>query len=380
MQSTTSLSASQRAQASATAGARVTSIEARRILAVLQDCQSRIDYALILPTLNDFLEGRDNVPEDVEIAHNDFLNHQRALGAVMTADGEPKPGSQQDFEEERNLYKDCARDLIRAMRNHADYFAPLLAQSMSSGGAAVKITTMMKELNNMEILTFATPVESDQKQKRLITDITQREKTNRKTIATLKETEANTRAEKEQRIRDKEEQYDTLKQELTQAKASESALMQDDALPEEIQTQEESIKANLGATKEELSKSQKKNSDDEGKKRRTLRKDEEALQALIQKYDSEMDSLVKQNEEASEQAEKIEKELRDLQAEAAAIEKVRAPIRNDEHAFIDTQLRANKLTQDMIAAAVKLQLEIRKFLKTAPKASKKRKGKKGKKK
>ena len=379
MQSTTSLSASQRAQASATAGARVTSIEARRILAVLQDCQSRIDYALILPTLNDFLEGRDNVPEDVEIAHNDFLNHQRALGAVMTADGEPIPGSHQDFEEERNLYKDCARDLIRAMRNHADYFAPLLAQSMSSGGAAVKITTMMKELNNMEILTFATPVESDQKQKRLITDITQREKTNRKTIATLKETEANTRAEKEQRIRDKEEQYDTLKQELTQAKASESALMQDDALPEEIQTQEESIKANLGATKEELSKSQKKNSDDEGKKRRTLRKDEEALQALIQKYDSEMDSLVKQNEEASEQAEKIEKELRDLQAEAAAIEKVRAPIRNDEHAFIDTQLRANKLTQDMIAAAVKLQLEIRKFLKTAPKASKKKKGKKGKK-
>ena len=378
MQST--LSASQRAQASATAGARVTSIEARRILAVLQDCQSRIDYALILPTLNDFLEGRDNVPEDVEIAHNDFLNHQRALGAVMTADGEPKPGSQQDFEEERNLYKDCARDLIRAMRNHTDYFAPLLAQSMSSGGAAVKITTMMKELNNMEILTFATPVESDQKQKRLITDITQREKTNRKTIQTLKETEAATRAEKEQRIRDKEEQYDTLKQELTQAKASESALMQDDNMPEEVQTQEESLKAQLGSTKEELSKSQKKNSDDEGKKRRTLRKDEEALQALIQKYDSEMDSLVKQNEEASEQAEKIEKELHDLQAEAAAIEKVRAPIRNDEHAFIDTQLRANKLTQDMIAAAVKLQLEIRKYLKTAPKASKKKKGKKGKKK
>lgn len=378
MHSTAPPTTAQKAQAQAAVGAHVTSIEARRILAVLQDCQSRIDYALILPTLNDFLEGRDNVPEDVEIAHNDFLNHQRALGAVMTADGDPKPGSQQDFEEERSLYKDCARDLIRAMRNHADYFAPLLAQSTSSGGAAVKITTMMKELNDMEILTFSTPVESDQKQKRLITDITQREKTNRKTIATLKETEAATRAEKEQKQREREEQYENIKQELTQAKASESALMQDENIPEEVQTQEESLKSQLATLKEEVSKTQKKDSDDEGKQRRTLRKDEEALQALIQKYDSEMTTLVKKNEDASEAAEKIEKELHDLQAEAAAIEKVRAPIRNDEHAFIDTQLRANKLTQDMIAAAVKLQLEIRKFLKTAPKASKK--GKKGKKK
>ncbi|EAY13992.1 hypothetical protein TVAG_491310 [Trichomonas vaginalis G3] len=356
---------------------RVSSVEARRILAVLEDTASRMEYAVILPTLNDFLEGRDNVPEDVEIAHNDFLNHQRALMSAMTNEGKPKPGSQQDFEEEGNLYRETSRDLIRAMRNHADYFAPLLAQTSSYGGSTAKLTAMMKDLNSMELLTFSTPVESDEKQKRLIQDISGRKKANRELIEQLNARDAKATHDKEQQVHDRDEQYELIKQQLTQAKATESSLMQDDIVQEEVQTQEESLKTQLNNTREDVSKTQKKNSEEEGKQRRALRKDEEAVQALIKKYDQEMTSLVKQNEEAVEAAEKIEKELHDLQAEAAQIEKIRAPMVNDEHVQSANQLKANKLSQDMIAASVKLQMEIRKFLKTAPKFSKK-KGKKGK--
>ena len=116
---------------------KLTSIGGKRILAILDDLKKRIEYALLLPTINDFIQASEDIDESIQEISQILQDHQESLLEVMTTDGEPKPGSQQDFEEERNLYKDCARDLIRAMRNHADYFAPLLAQSMSSGGAAV---------------------------------------------------------------------------------------------------------------------------------------------------------------------------------------------------------------------------------------------------
>jgi hypothetical protein len=54
-------------------GKAVSSIEARRILAVLEDCKSRIEYALLLPTLNDFLDGRENLDEEIQVAHSEVM-------------------------------------------------------------------------------------------------------------------------------------------------------------------------------------------------------------------------------------------------------------------------------------------------------------------
>ena len=68
----------------------VSSIEARRILAVLEDCRSRIEYSLLLPSLNDFLDGRENLDEEIQVAHAEFLNHQHAISSMITPDGELK--------------------------------------------------------------------------------------------------------------------------------------------------------------------------------------------------------------------------------------------------------------------------------------------------
>jgi len=355
--------------------ATVSSIEARRILAVLDDCRSRAEYSLLLPSLGDFFEGRENIPEDIMVVYDEFLSHQHAFSAVMTADGDAKPGRQADFEEEKSLYKDCAREMIRVMKKHSDFFAPLLSQSGSSGGSAVKLISMMRELNDMMNLTFTTPVESDEKQDRLIAEINQRKKTNSEYIEQLKARESALSRERDQKIRQKEDQLDEIKQQLLQAKANETALQQDDIMPEDVQSEEDQTKQQFADKKGEIAKAQKEHADEENKQRRLLRKEEEALQSLISQYDKDMETLTKQNEQAQIEAEKKEKELHELQNENAAIEKIRSPIRHEEQGFIDKSTQANKLYQDTIAAAVKLQTEIRRYLKTAPKPSKK-KGKK----
>lgn len=354
----------------------VSSIEARRILAVLDDCKSRVEYAVLLPGLADFLEGRDNIDEEIQAAYEEFIGHQNALSSVMKADGTPKSARDEDYKEERGFYKDSARDLIRVMRKHSDFFAPLLAQSGSSGGPAVKLCTMMKELNDMMYLTFSTPVESDNKQKRVIQEFQERKKSNRECIEHLKARDAAIAKEKEERIKAKEDLLEEIKQQLAQVKATEAALQQEDPVTEEVQEQEESLKAQLVETRAEVQKTQMKDSEEEGKQRRTLRKEEEALQNLIQLYDKDMETLTAQNAEAYVLAEKLEREYSELQAEAAAIEKTRAPIRQEEQGFVDKTLQDSKHNQDCLAAATKLQIEIRKYLKTAPRASKKKKGKK----
>lgn len=359
------------------AGARISSIESRRILAVLQDTASRIDFSLILSSLEDFLEGKSDVAPEVQEAHDEFLTNQRALLSVMTADGEPKPGYQQDFEELREIYKESSRGLIRVLRIHSDYFAPLLAQSTSSGGATVKITSMFKDLNSMEVLRFSTPVEIEEKQNRLVNDIKLRKRTNKEQIDQLKIRDSKTSRERDALVREKEEEFDTIRQLLIQAKATESSLTIDETPLEDEKNSEEAIRIELGGTKEEAGKTQKTNTEDEGKMRRGLRKEEEAVQTLIQKYDSEMQSLLEQNRISKKKAEEIEADLLVLSKEVEEIMKKREPMQTDERIQSTKLLAANKLYQDMISSSVRLQLEIRRFLKTAPKATKKKKGKSG---
>ena len=359
----------------------VSSIEARRILAVLEDCRSRIEYSLLLPSLNDFLDGRENLDEEIQVAHAEFLNHQHAISSMITPDGELKQGrSQAELDEETDLYKNCARDLVRVMKRHQDFFAPLLQQSGNTGGSAVKLLTMMKELNQMMNLTFSTPVEADQKQQRMLDEINQRKKTSREFIEQLSTRLVAVTQEKDTKVRAKEDQLDEIKQALQQARATEAALLNDDgAITEEIPSQEESLKQSLAEAKQELLGMQRQNSDDEGKQHRALRKEEEALQTLLRKYDEEMTDLTEKIKVARAEAEKREKELAELQKEYDEIEKKRTPLRDEETKQKTIANTTSKTQQDIIAAVTVLQSEIRKYLRTAPKIAKKKKGKKKKK-
>lgn len=344
----------------------ISSIEARRILAVLEDCRSRIEYALILPQLGDFLEGREDLDEEIQAAYAEFASHQRAISTMITADGEPKPGRQLELEEETVLYKDYSRDLIRVMRRHPDYFTPLLQQIGNSGGSSVKLIQMMKDLTEMMNLTFSTPVESEQRQKRMLQEIQQRKNSNKEFIADLKTREAAIVRERDQKIRAKEDLLDEIKTQLQTAKAGEAQHQTEDENNQDAQN-EESMRVQIAQFKATISAQQKTNSDDENRNRRILRREEESLQTLIRTYDDEMSDLTRQIEIASEEADKREKILQDLQSEYYEIEGLRQPLKHEEQVKTERTNRANKMNQDMIAAVVKLQIEIRRYLKTAPK-------------
>jgi DNA repair exonuclease SbcCD ATPase subunit len=363
-------------------GKAVSSIEARRILAVLEDCKARIEYALLLPTLNDFLDGRENLDEEIQVSHAELMTCQQRIASMITADGDLKQGrNQSELDEETSNYKDLSRDLVRVMRRHHEFFAPLLQQSGHLGGSAVKLVSVMKDLNDMMDMTFSTPVESDNKQRRMLEEINQRKKTSREYIEQLSTRLTTVTQERDKKVRAKEDQLDEIKQALQQARANEQAMANDDGtLPDEIQSQEESLKQQLADAKAELTALQKTNSEDEAKQLRAMRKEEEALQALTRQYDSVMSDLTEKIKVAAVEAELREKEFNELQTVYDDLERQRAPLKHEEQNYVAATNIKNKTQQDVLAATVVIQAAIKRYLKTAPKIVKKRKSSKKKKK
>jgi DNA repair exonuclease SbcCD ATPase subunit len=361
-------------------GKAVSSIEARRILAVLEDCKGRIEYALLLPTLNDFLDGRENLDEEIQVAHSELMTCQQRISSMLTADGDLKQGrNQSELDEETTNYKEFARDLVRVMRHHHEFFAPLLQQSGHLGGSAVKLVSVMRDLNDMMDMTFSTPVESDNKQRRMLEEINQRKKTSHDYIDQLSTRLNAVTQERDRKVRSKEDQLDEIKQALQQARANEAAMANDDGiLPDDIQSQEESLKQQLADAKAELAALQKTNSEDEAKQLRAMRKEEEALQTLTRQYDSLMTELTEKIKVASVEVEKREREFNELQTVYDDLERQRAPLKHEEQNYVAATNIKNKTQQDVLAATVVMQAAMRRYLKTAPKIVRKRKSKRGK--
>ena len=78
---------------------------------------------------------------------------------------------------------------------------------------------------------------------------------------------------------------------------------------------------------------------------------------------------------ASTEVKAREEELHKLQAQYDEIERQRFPLKHEEEGYIDRINQANKKNQDQLAAIALLQAQIRKYLRTAPKYTKKKKGK-----
>jgi chromosome segregation ATPase len=185
--------------------------------------------------------------------------------------------------------------------------------------------------------------------------------------------------ERDKKVRAKEDQLDEIKQALQQARANEAALANDDLmLPDDLQGNEERLKSQLAEVKNELAALQKSNSEEETKQHRALRKEEEALQALTRKYDSEMTDLTEKIKVASVEAEKREKELADLQAVYDDLERQRAPLKHEEQNYTASTNLRNKSQQEVLAATLVMQAAIRRYLRTAPKIQKKKRSRKSK--
>jgi hypothetical protein len=57
------------------------------------------------------------------------------------------------------------------MKKYRDFFAPLIQHAGDMGGSAVRLVSVMKDLNDMMDMTFSTPVDSDNKQKHILDEI-----------------------------------------------------------------------------------------------------------------------------------------------------------------------------------------------------------------
>jgi hypothetical protein len=54
-------------------------IEVRHILAVLQNCKTRVEHSFLGSILNDFLDGRENLDEEIKLAHTELSTCEQSL-------------------------------------------------------------------------------------------------------------------------------------------------------------------------------------------------------------------------------------------------------------------------------------------------------------
>ena len=125
----------------------------------------------------------------------------------------------------------------------------------------------------------------------------------------------------------------------------------------------------------QMGKTQKSHLDDENASRRLIRKDEEQLQHLITKYDTEMANLGKESTLAMQKMQKLESDVAVLRTFLAEINEKRAPAIADERYFSQMHIRQSKQMYDMLESVKTIQNYVRLFLKTAPKPSKSKKKK-----
>jgi DNA repair exonuclease SbcCD ATPase subunit len=263
------------------------------------------------------------------------------------------------------------------MKRHHSFFAPLLQQTGNSGGSAVKLVSVLRDLNDMMDMTFSTPVESDNKQKQMLDEINQRKKTSRDYIEQLSNRLSYVTQERDRKVRAMEDQLDEIKQALQQARANEAALANDDGLSlDDGQSQEDALKQQLADAKTELAALQKVNSEDESKQHRAMRKEEETLQSLTRQYDSVMSDLTEKIKVARVETDLREKELKELQTVYDDLERQRAPLKHEEQNYMSATNTKNKTQQDVLAATVVIQAAIKRYLRTAPKIVKKKKSSK----
>ncbi|EAY21511.1 hypothetical protein TVAG_199500 [Trichomonas vaginalis G3] len=355
---------------------KVSSVGAKRILCILDECRKRVELSLLLPTIGDFIESNDEIPPIIKEYSAEFHNHKKYLMEIMTTDGYPKPGYETAFDEEVLICMELSRELSREMDNYAQLFKPIIDQRNEAVGYKPKIVQYLDEMINLETEFFSKHVKDDKKRNRIVSEIQQMENINREHIEILKQKEISAVREKELKIRAKEEELDAIKKQLVQARSMELPLLQEDKLEDELGTHEENLRSQLGDVRIKIGSAQKKDVDHEGTNRRLVRKEEEQLQNLISKYDTEMAALEEESKNSFEKMTKLEGDVAKLRCELITLNEKRAPAIADERYFTQLHIRQSKQMYDMLQSIKTLQGCVRIFLRNAPKPKKKKQKKK----
>lgn len=351
----------------------ISSVGAKRILCILDECRKRVEYSLLLPTIYDFIASNDEIPIIIKEYAVEFHDHQQNLVSIMTSDGFPKPGYEEAFEDEVMICLELSREIVREMDNYHALFNPIVQQRVEAIGSKPRIVQYLEEMVNIETEFFSKHVKDDKKRNRIVAEIEQMEMINKQHIDALKQKDLFLNREKETKIRAKEEELDSLKKQLVQARSMEVPAPTEEAQQEYVVSHEENLKSELGEAKVEMGKTQKLDLDDENVNRRLIRKDEEQLQNLINKYDTQMSIIGKESNAAFEKVSKLESHVAMLRTDLAQINEKRAPTLADERYWAQLCLRQSKQMYDMLDSVKTIQNYIRIFLSKAPRPVKQKK-------
>ena len=350
---------------------KITSIGARRILTIIDDLRKKMEFALLLPTANDFIQASDEVTDEIKELSAGFQEEQEILSTLMTTDGEPRPGKSEEFYEQVEHVKEYARELVKEMTIIHEPFDIIIEKRTRAVGKP-KVVQILIDIKQLETQYFSKHSSEDAERNRIKSEIEQMRSINLEHIDALKKKDSQLGREKEVKIRLKEEELDHWRKMLIQAKSSEVVQTENNET-DDIVSQEETLKNEYGNVKQNSYKTQNEHMQTENDKRRALRKMEEDLQRLITQYDSEMLRLTTESAQAYKDMTEIEGKLTVLKGEMAKLREKRAPYMNDERAYCKRELDNTKTIQDMSAASYTLQFYIRRFLKTAKKPVKKSK-------
>jgi len=356
--------------------AKLTNVEAQRIMAILDETLGKLQLLSFVPPLrrpDDYDQFADEVGNEVAQVLDEQLMLEQQYKWVSTPAHEQADagydGEQAlpDFETLDDELRHSTRVVCRMLRE-----APAISERLQQTGAEGPSTAMRKylatfsELKSQTYSKLSTSVEEEKSKEDWFLEISAREEKASQTLRQLQKEIKAERADRERDVSQREETIKKLRDELENIKsatiAEEKQLeteskAQETADNEAFTSKEETLSDELKRLTTELATKRKENKDSEEGFRKKKVKYEGECATWIEKYDKEMDEKDKEisalkliYDEEKKELNRLEEYFSKLMAEreaALAIERTKAEARAREQAQMATLNKAACMVQKL---------------------------------
>lgn len=330
---------------------KLTNTEAQRVMSVLEETVDRVSFMALVPTKAD-AELLDELAKLGDAQLTAMLEQQWELeenyericlgqrpGAVTLGESSAEEETKQEL---------CAstRALCRLLGKNDAAIDVLRRQAASTTLPTPTMAEFERNLRELKAITFrklSTTVEEDAANKRLLQELTEKERQAAEEATALQQTLETQRAEREREISAQEETLAKLRAELDEVTTKSEAKMeacrtQADADLAKAAAQHQENMARAAETnaklQAELDETSQANRESEAVLRKKKERAEADLKALIDKYHHDIDDVKRQTEELKAKMAEEAEELRILEEHFAKVDANEAR-KNDEEALLD---------------------------------------------
>jgi len=371
---------------------KVTSMEAHRVLAVLDDTLERLSYLSYLPQdpYGNNTKGLLPALDDEGAAHS-----AAALTALLEAEaGYGNRGGPETDAAQADRVAHCVREFCRSVRNHP-VAAEVIFQREAGAPPTLEFINQLSQLKGVTFRHLSTTIEEETTNRELLHDLDEKVQRAERQRERLQHALDRLRVERDREVSVLDQTLSKLsaeKQDLSQSNRSTLAGIEKE-VSEHIEkstneqaTTRKALEDKLNALRGRLAESSDEHRELENTQRRLMARKERDLSAVIEAYDGDMSERLREIEDIERRMAKERDEFITLDEHFDRVDANMAKKSEEEKIIMDLRKREAQAMSLLADNAIVIQTMLRvrqtraEFVKAFNKKNKKgKKGKKGKK-